>query len=130
MHLSCAVSASVFVCKSLVGVNKEYTRCIGVYHEERPASISHTLQIPQVKSATLLLCSQPLYVFNEIAAFSRSVGAFNGVGHRSLSPIQGVLHSQLLRAATLTAASTCEAKMLISQTVPIGITAWSAGGEG
>lgn len=42
-----------------------------------------------------------------------------------VSSVQGVL-----TAATLTAASTCEAKMLISQTVPIGITPWSAGGEG
>lgn len=38
--------------------------------------------------------------------------------------------SVVLGAATLTAASTREAKMLISQTVPIGITPWSAGGEG
>lgn len=35
-----------------------------------------------------------------------------------------------VRAATLTAAGTREAKMLISQTVPIGITPRSAGGEG
>lgn len=42
-----------------------------------------------------------------------------------VSSIQGGL-----RAATLTAASTCEAKMLISQTVPIGIRRRSAGGEG
>ncbi|CAF88044.1 unnamed protein product, partial [Tetraodon nigroviridis] len=42
-----------------------------------------------------------------------------------VSSTQGVL-----RAATLTAASTREAKMLISQTVPIGIARRSAGGEG
>lgn len=41
-----------------------------------------------------------------------------------VSSIQGVLSSDI------DCSSTCEAKMLISQTVPIGITPRSAGGEG
>lgn len=86
------------------------------------------------KSATLLLCLQPLYDFcNEISVFSGPVGAFNSAGHlfpfsNSRCPLYSTMC--ISRAAALTRASTCEAKMLISQTVPIGIMPRSASGEG
>lgn len=57
------------------------------------------------------------------------MAAFISAGHLSLFPVQGVL-SSVSRAATPTRISTCEAKMLISQTVPIEIKPRSAGGEG
>lgn len=84
------------------------------------------------ESATLLLCLRPLYDFcNEITVCFPDQWVLLIVLATFLFPIQGVLYIVCIsRAAALTRASTCEAKMLISQTVPIGIMPRSASGEG
>ena len=85
------------------------------------------------ESATLLLCLRPLYDFcNEITVcFPDQWVLLIVLATFLFFPIQGVLYTVCItRAAALTRASTREAKMLISQTVPIGIMPRSASGEG
>lgn len=86
------------------------------------------------KTATFLLCLRPLYDFcNEITVCFPDQWVLLIVLATFLSffPIQGVLYTVCISvAAALTRASTCETKMLISQTVPIGIMPRSASGEG
>lgn len=90
----------------------------------------------ELKCNFFIVCLRPLYDFcNEIGVCFPDQWVLLIVLATFLFsfffPIQGVLYSVCIsRAAALTRASACEAKMLISQTVPIGITPRSASGEG
>lgn len=96
---------------------------------------THSAHSPHGKTATLLLCLQPLYDFcNEITVcFPHQWALLMGPATSLFFLFHFKVSSNaayISVAAALTAASTCETKMLISQAVPIGIMPRSAAGEG